>query len=109
MATKKQSADKTTIVPLGDRVVVRALDPHEHMKTASGIFIPETVDRERPEQGTVVAVGEGRLTDEGKRIPVGVKKGDLILFSKYGPDEVKINGEEYYILGESSILAIIKK
>jgi chaperonin GroES len=101
--TKKEP----TIVPLGDRVVVKAADPQDD-KTPSGIIIPDTVNKERPEQGEVVAVGEGRMTDEGKVLPIKVKVGDRVLFSKYGPDEVTINDEDYYILSESSVLAIIK-
>lgn len=98
---------KSSIVPLGDRVVVQ---PHkeEDEKTASGILIPDSVSKEKPEQGVVVAVGEGRTTDDGNTIPIKVKVGDAVVFSKYGPDEVEINGEEYFILSESSILAIIK-
>jgi chaperonin GroES len=107
MATKKQSSDKTSVMPLGDRVLVRPADPRDHMQTASGIYIPETANRERPQQGVVIAVGEGRRTDDGKRIPLSVKKGDTVLFSQYGPDEVKVDGEEYYIIGEANILAII--
>jgi len=76
-------------------------------KSASGIIIPDTVSKEKPEQGKVVAVGGGKYED-GKLLPMSVKVGDKIVFSKYGYDEVKINEEEYYILSESSILAIIK-
>lgn len=97
---------KPKIIPLGDRVLVRALDAV--IKTKSGIIIPDTASKERPERGTVVAVGLGRTTDEGKVITPHVKIGDEILFSKYGPDEIKIDGEEYFILSESNILAIIK-
>ena len=96
------------IVPLADRVLVRPSDTQEQSKTASGIYIPETVNRERPQQGMVIAVGEGRITDEGKRLPMSVKKGDTIVFSKYDPDEIKVDGEEYYIIGEASILAVLK-
>lgn len=99
---------KSKIIPLGDRILVKPLSPDEGKKTKSGIIIPETVDKEKPEQGKVIAVGEGRKTDEGKVIPVSVKTGDRVLFSKYGPDEVKIDGEEYFILSESSILAVIR-
>lgn len=99
---------KHKIVPLGDRILVKPLSPDDGKKTKSGIIIPETVDKEKPEQGKVIAVGEGRRTDEGKVIPVSVKTGDQVLFSKYGPDEVKIDGEEYFILSESSILAVIR-
>ena len=97
---------KKKIIPLGDRVLVRTIEADT--KTKSGIIIPDTVSKERPEQGVVVAVGEGRTTDEGKIIPSSVKVGDVIIFSKYGPDEVKIDNEEYYILSESNILAIVK-
>lgn len=103
MATKK-----STIIPLADRVVVRPLSSDEMEKTTSGIIIPDTVSKEKKEQGVVIAVGEGRTTDDGKIIPVKVKVGDRVLFSKYGPDEVEIDDEEYFILSESNILAIIK-
>lgn len=75
--------------------------------TKTGIIIPETVDKERPEQGRVVAVGPGRTTDSGDTIPVSVKKGQTVLFSKYGPDEIKVEGKEYFMLSESNILAIL--
>lgn len=99
---------KHRIIPLGDKVLVKPLSGDEGKKTKSGIIIPETIDKEKPEQGKVVAVGQGRMNDEGKLLPMKVKIGDLVLFSKYGPDEVKIDGEEYFILSEGSILAIIK-
>ena len=101
------SNKKTTIRPLGDRVVVKPMTD-EATKTKSGIIIPETVSKEKPEQGKVIAAGPGRITDSGVRIPLGVKKGDTILFSKYAPDEVKIDGEEYFIISEGSILAVIE-
>ncbi|GMQ95153.1 MAG: co-chaperone GroES [Patescibacteria group bacterium] len=101
------STHKNKITPLGDRVLVKPVSADESKKTESGIIIPETVDKEKPEQGEVLAVGEGRVTDEGKVIPVKVKLGDTVIFSKYGPDEIKVDGEEYYIIGESSILAIV--
>ena len=95
-------------MPLGDRVVVKLFTEQEK-KTKSGILIPETVSKERPEQGKVVAVGEGRWNEDGDaRVKMSVKIGDTVLFSKYGPDEVKIDGEEYYVLREDSILAVIK-
>jgi len=78
------------------------------LKTKSGIIIPETVDQERPEQGKVIAVGEGRMNNEGKILPMKVKVGDMVIFSKYGPDEVKVEGDEYFMLKEENILAIIK-
>lgn len=96
------------IIPLGDRVLVKPVSLDHDKKSKSGIIIPETVSKERPEQGKVVAVGAGKTTDDGKIIPTKVKVGDIVVFSKYGPDEIKIDGEEYYILSESNILAIIK-
>ncbi len=99
---------KIKIMPIGDRVLVRPGLPDEAKKTKSGIIIPETVNKERPEQGEVIAVGEGRTTDDGKFIPMKIKVGDRVLFSKYGPDEVTIDGEEYYIIREDSLLAIVK-
>ena len=99
---------KQKIIPLGDRVLLKPISPEEGKKTKSGIIIPETVSKEKPEQGKVIAAGPGRTTDSGVRIPMGVKKGDTILFSKYAPDEVKIDGEEYFIISEGSILAIIE-
>jgi len=97
---------KRKIIPLGDKVLVRTTEVET--KTKSGSIIPDTVSRERPAQGIVVAVGEGRTTDEGKMIAPKVKVGDTIIFSKYGPDELKLDGEDYYILSESNILAVVK-
>ena len=94
-------------MPLADRVLVKP-EADEKQKTASGIYIPETAQKEKPERGTVVAVGEGKRNENGQIIPMRVKVGDTIMFSKYGFDEVKIEDEEYYIVTESSILAIIK-
>ncbi|QQR64461.1 co-chaperone GroES [Candidatus Kaiserbacteria bacterium] len=99
-----------TIKPLLDRVVVRRLtDEEAGTKSASGIIIPDTVSKEKPEQGIVVAVGAGKWDEDGeKRIPMDVKVGDRIIFSKYGFDEVKMGGEELYIVSASSILGIIQ-
>ncbi len=97
----------STIKPLGDRVVVRQLTDEEMgTKSASGIIIPDTVSKEKPEQGVVIATGPGRFED-GNRVPVDVKEGDRVVFSKYGFDEVKVGDKEYFIVSESSILAII--
>ena len=101
------SDKKKKIIPLGDRVLVKAVTKDDK-KTASGIIIPDTVDKEKPDLGTVVAVGSGRVTDSGETIPMRVKVGDTVLFSKYGPDEVAVDDEEYLVLSESNILAIIK-
>lgn len=100
----KQSKDK--ISPLNDRIILKPMGQEEMATTASGIIIPDTVSKEKPEQGIVIAVGEGRW-EGGKRIPVSVKVGDRVVFSRYGYDEVKLDGEEYYILKEENILAVI--
>ena len=94
------------IEPLGDRVLVKPIQ--EEQKTKSGIIIPETVGEEKPDQGEIIAVGEGKRSDSGDIIPLSVKVGDKIIFSKYSPDEIKIDDEEYFIISESNILAIIK-
>lgn len=106
---KKQVNDKTQInlIPLGDRVLVRPFTVDELNENHSGIIIPDTVSKERSEQGEVLAVGEGRM-ENGKRIALSVKKGDRVVFQKYGYDEVKLKDKEYYILKEDNILAIIK-
>lgn len=95
------------IKPLGDRVVIEP-QREEKGKTKAGIYLPETVDKERPEQGKVAAVGPGKLSDEGKRIPMSVKKGDIVLFTKYGPNEIKVDGKEYLIAREDDILGILE-
>jgi len=96
------------IVPLGDRILVRPIREDE-LKSKSGIIIPESVSQEKPERGKVVAIGEGKWNEDGdRRIPPGVKVGDIVLFTKYSPDEIKIDEEEYFVLREESILAIIK-
>ena len=80
----------------------------ESGKLKSGIYLPETADKERPEQGTVIAVGPGKFDEDGKRrIPMSVKKGDKVLFTKYGPNEIKVDDKEYLIAREEDILAII--
>jgi len=91
--------------PLGDRVIVLPKESDE--VTSSGIVIPDTA-KEKPQEGEVVAAGPGRI-EEGKRIPMDVKVGDEIIYSKYGGTEVKINNKEHLILRESDILAIIEK
>jgi len=78
-----------------------------HKKTASGILVPENINKEKPEQGTVVAVGEGNY-ENGKLVPLKVKVGDKVIFSKYGYDEIKMNDKKYFIIKEDNILAIIK-
>ena len=106
----KKTADKKTqnqIIPMADRVLVRPLDAEDYStSTQAGIIIPDTVSKEKPEQGKVMAVGEGRYED-GKLIKPRVSVGDKVLFSKYGYDEIKMDGVEYFILKEDNILAII--
>lgn len=99
---------KLGVRPLADRVIVEPLSEMERGKvTKSGIFIPETAEKERSEQGVIVAVGPGKRDEDGKLVPMNVKVGEKVMFAKYGPDEIKIDGKEYFILSESSILAII--
>ena len=97
---------KTSVLPLRDNVIIEPQSKQEI--TESGIVIPDTADKERPEQGTVVAVGPGRVGEDGTRIPMEVKKGQTVLFSKYGPNEIKIKGTEYLIAKEEDILAILE-
>jgi len=92
----------TSIVPMGDRVVVKALEKEE--VTKSGIVLPDTA-KEKPQEGEIVAVGPGRMTDEGKRIAMELKKGDRVIFAKYAGTEVKLDETEYLILRESDVLA----
>ncbi|MCC7523127.1 co-chaperone GroES [Candidatus Uhrbacteria bacterium] len=91
--------------PLGDRLIVSAASKNE--VTASGIVLPET-SKERPEQGTVIAAGPGRLDQDGKQIPMSVKVGDKVMFKKYSPDEINVDGQDYLVLSESDILAVIE-
>lgn len=94
------------IHPLGDRVLIEPITEEE--KTKAGIYLPDTASKERPEQGKVIAVGDGRMLDSGKVAPMKVKKGDRVLFTKYGPNEIKVDGKEYLIAKEEDILAVIK-
>jgi chaperonin GroES len=93
------------IRPLQDRVIVKRLEEEE--KTKGGIIIPDSA-KEKPQEGKVVAVGKGKVTEEGKVIPLDVKAGDRILFGKYAGTEVKIEGEEHLIMREEDILGIIE-
>jgi chaperonin GroES len=91
--------------PLGDRVVVKAKDDQD-ARTASGLVIPDTT-KEKPQLGEVLAVGPGEINDEGKRVPLDVKEGDTVVYSKYGGTEIKFEGQEYLILSSRDLLAII--
>ncbi|MDD5674963.1 MAG: co-chaperone GroES [Chitinivibrionales bacterium] len=92
------------VKPLADRVLVRALEAEE--KTAGGIIIPDNA-KEKPQKGEVIAVGEGKIADNGAKINMSLKKGDKILYGKYSGTEVTVDGTEYLIMRESDILAII--
>ncbi len=94
------------IKPLGDHVIVKPITEDE--VTKAGIVLPDTVDKDRPEKGEVVAVGEGRLLNNGERAPMSVKVGDKVVFKKYSPDEIKVDDEEYLVISESDILAILE-
>ena len=95
---------KLNIKPLGDRVIVKALPQEE--KTRGGVILPDTA-KEKPQQGEVVAVGPGRVTEKGTTVDMEVKAGDRVLYGKYSGTEVKIDGQEYLIVKESEILAIL--
>jgi chaperonin GroES len=92
--------------PLGDRVLVKPVEEEE--TTASGIVLPDTA-KEKPQKGEVLAVGDGKLDDDGKRIKLDVSKGDEVLYSKYGGTEITVEGEDLLVLRESDVLAIVEK
>jgi len=100
------TATKVVLKPLEDRIVVQQLEAEQ--VTASGLVIPDTA-KEKPQEGKVLAVGPGRFDDKGARVPVDVKVGDVVLYSKYGGTEVKYSGEEYLVLSARDVLAIIEK
>ena len=93
-----------TVRPLHDRLIVRRLEEGE--QKIGGIIIPDTA-KEKPQQGTVLAVGKGKMNDDGKRVPLDVNVGDRILFGKYAGQEIKLDGEEYFIMKEDDVLAVI--
>ncbi len=99
------TATKVTIKPLEDRIVIQALEGEQ--TTASGLVIPDTA-KEKPQEGSVLAVGPGRYED-GQRLPLDIKVGDTVIFSKYGGTEVKYNGEDYLILSARDVLAVLEK
>ena len=101
MATKSETAAKVT--PLADRVVIKAMEEAEQMR--GGLYIPDTA-KEKPQQGEIIAVGPGRY-EKDKRVPMDVKVGDKVLYGKYSGTEVTIDGEQYLILRESDVLAIV--
>lgn len=95
-----------SIKPLEDRIVIRQVEAEQ--TTASGLVIPDTA-KEKPQEGTVVAVGPGRIDDKGNRVPMDVAEGDVVIYSKYGGTEVKYQGEEYLILSARDVLAVVTK
>jgi chaperonin GroES len=99
------TATKVNIKPLEDRIVVTVLESEQ--TTASGIVIPDTA-KEKPQEGTVLAVGPGRF-ENGQRLPLDIKEGDTVIFSKYGGTEIKLGAEEYLILSARDVLAVVQK
>jgi chaperonin GroES len=104
--TDVTTATKVSIKPLEDRVVVQANEAET--TTASGLVIPDTA-KEKPQEGTVIAVGPGRIDDNGNRVPLDVNVGDVVIYSKYGGTEVKYGGEEYLVLSARDLLAVVEK
>ena len=94
------------IKPLSDHILIEPIKEEE--KTKTGILLPATAEKERPEQGRIIAVGPGKRTKDGKYIPLEVKPGQKVLFTKYGPNEIKVNNKEYLIAKEEDILAILE-
>ena len=94
------------IRPLQDRIIVERVE--EETTTAGGIIIPDTVSKEKPQEGVVVAAGKGKVTAEGKVLPLDVKAGDKVLFGKYAGSEIKVDGKEYLIMREDDILGVVE-
>jgi len=94
------------IKPISNYILIEPLPQEE--KTKAGIFLPESADKERPEQGKIIAVGPGKKMVSGKIIPLNVKVGDIVLFTKYGPTEIKVDNKDYLIAKEEDILAIVE-
>jgi len=103
-ATTMAQAMKTTLRPLHDRVLVKRLD--EQDEKHGSLIIPDTA-KEKPQEGKIIAVGTGKVTDDGKTLPLAVKAGDRILFGKYSGNEVRLDGEEYLIMKEEDVLGIL--
>lgn len=101
----KSKAKSVNLQPLGERIVVQREESQD--QTAGGIFLPESA-KDKPARGTVVSVGEGRMTKDGKRVALSVKPGDQVLFSSYGPDEIKFGDDTLLLMREDDVLAIIE-
>ena len=100
----KSKSSKTSVTPLGDRVVIRRMDAEETSR--GGIILPDSA-KEKPAQGTIIAVGAGKITDSGERMEMALKVKDHVLFSSYAGSEIKLDGEDYLIMSEDEILAVI--
>ena len=98
-------ATEIRLKPLGDRVVVKSVEKNDEIR--SGIIIPETA-KEKPQEGEIIAVGKGKIAEDGKLVPMDVKKGDRILYGKYSGTEIKLNGQEYLIMHQDDILGIVE-
>ena len=94
------------IKPIRDKVIVKPITEDE--VTKSGIVLPDTIDKERPEKGEVVAVGDGKTLDNGQKLPMSVKVGDVVMFKKYSPDEIKVDDKDYLVISEEDIIAILE-
>jgi chaperonin GroES len=105
MAKTATKAPSTKVKPLGENVLVRRVEAEE--KTAGGILLPDTA-KEKPKEGIVVAIGDGKLLDDGKRAPFTVSAGNRVIFSSYAGSEVRLDGEEYLLISENDILAIVE-
>jgi len=97
---------KTKLTPIGGNILVKPMS--EEKVSASGIVLPDTVDKEKPQKGKVVALGTGKISNDGKKLSFNVKEGDIVIFKKYSPDEITVDGEEFLIMDEEAILAVIK-
>ena len=104
MAKKKTTKKQPKIRPLGEKVLIKRLEAEE--MTRGGIVLPDSA-KEKPRRGTILSVGDGKVLDDGSRAKFQVKKGDVVLFSSYGGTEIKVDGEEYMLMDESDILAIL--
>ena len=105
VSTKKKSKSSTKLQPLGDRIVVEREESQD--TTSGGIFLPSSA-KDKPSRGTVVSVGEGRILRDGTRSPLQLKPGDQVLFTTYGPDEIKVGEEEFLLMREDDVLAVIE-
>ncbi len=94
------------VKPLGDRVIIKPIS--EDITSKAGIVLPETVEKERAEKGEVMAVGPGRLLDNGQLVPMSVKVGDKVMFKKYSPDEIKVDNEEYLVISDDDIFVVFE-